>query len=375
MSFGKIAWSGMLDVDVLPSHMDLFQAYGNARLLAFLAATRTPGIISGGTISVVAGMQIQVSAGLALMPDGTIIQFDPVTATLAAADSSNPRIDRIELTYAATNNQTVLDVNSQTKTLDILFVGSLSVVQGTPSSTPVIPNSTAANISLGQVTVPAGAGSVTGANIMQVVDSGFVVSALKFFNSSLLIRANPSSSQLQYSTDGSRYQAIGSGGGGGGGSGANWQTVDGLAPEEVFEYMERAYKFQIGAKQSASLCLRVPSSYLSGSPIALKLSHYSPSASGAWQFSAVTSLIRINIDSMGTTANQHTSINGESVQTGSLKYMSASYDLTDTHGLINGLSVSPGDMLIVDLTRVAPQDTEDTGDVRMIPSTTEVSFS
>ena len=375
MAFGKLAWSGLLDVDVLPSHMDLFQTYGSARLLAFLAATRTPGIISGGTISVVAGMQIQVSAGLALMPDGTIVQFDPVTATLAASDPSNPRIDRIELTYAATNNQTVLDVNSQTKTLDILIVGSLNVVKGTAAATPVIPNSTAANISLGQVTVPAGAGSVTGANILQVVDSGFVVSALKFFNSSLLIRANPSSSQLQYSTDGSRYQAIGSGGGGGGGSGANWQTVDGIAPEEVFEYMERAYKFQIGVGQSASLCIHVPSSYLSGSPITMKLAHYSPSTSGACQFSAVTNLIRLNIDPVSSTANQHTSINGESNQSAAYKYMSASYDLTDAHGLINGLSVSPGDMLIVELTRIAPQDTEDTGDVRMIPSTTEVSFS
>jgi hypothetical protein len=372
MSFGKINWANLLDYTVQPSDLDLFQNYMAGVPNTIARAQRTNGVIAGGIISPTSGLGISISAGLAIMPDGTLISFPALVTTLAAADPSNPRIDRIELKYSVVNNTQVIDVNSQTKTLDLLIVGALNVVSGVPASTPVAGNATSANVSLGFVQVNATQSTLLLGNISQIVDSSFVVSAFQFGPTGY-VRFNSSSGLMQFSNDGIRWQAFGSGGGGGGGS--TWQPVQGAAPIETFEIDEKAWQFAQGQGQELALMLKVPSSYLSGSQIKMKLAHYSPGTTGFFKFQTTATLIRRNQDSVLSTTNQRVSTNADTALNIANEYLEASYDLTSTSGQINGTQVSGGDMIKVLLQRVTPSGSEDINEVRMIPSSMEVSFA
>jgi hypothetical protein len=95
--FGKMNWANLPNYSVQPSDMELFQTYVNDRLLQFLAGSRTSGLVSGGEISLVAGLQFKVSAGFAIMPDGTLVSWPELTGTLPSANASFSRYDRIEL--------------------------------------------------------------------------------------------------------------------------------------------------------------------------------------------------------------------------------------------------------------------------------------
>ncbi len=372
MSFGIINWASLLDYTVQPSDMQLFQSYMMGPRTALNQATRTPGVLSGGLITPTAGLGVSISAGVALMADGTLVQFPALTATLSTADGTNPRIDRIELAYTTQNNTAVLDLNSVSKTLDILTVGALNVVVGTPAATPSAASQTSGNVALGLIQVNASQSTLLLGNVSQVVDAGFQVSAIQL-GASGYVRFNFSSSILQFSNDGIRWQAFGSGGGGGGGS--TWQPVGGVSPIETFEIDEKAWQFAQGQGQELALMIKVPASYLSGSQIKLKLAHYSDGTTGAFKFTTTATLIRKNQDSVMSTSNQRVSTNSDATLSVAFEYFEVVYDLTSTTGAINGVSVSGGDVLKVILQRVTPSGSEATNDIRMIPSLTEESFS
>ena len=373
MIFGKMNWPALLDYTIQPSDMDLFQTYMTSRGQYQTGQTRSIGLISGGVITPTAGLGISVSAGLALMPDGTVVAFPALTAVLAAADPSNPRIDRVELSYTQMNNTTVIDTNSTSKTLDILFTPSLNVETGTASSTPSPQAATSTNISLGYVNVTAGQNTLLIGNISQVVDSGLVLSAMQVGPTGF-IRFNRSASLMQFSNDGIRWQSFGSGGGGGGG-GANWQGVAGASPVENNELDERAFQFQSGAAQALALWVKVPSSYLPGSPMKMKVVHYTPDSAGDFLFQTTTTLIRRNQDPVTSTGFQWVSTNTDQVLSVAMQSLEEIYDLSTPAGLIGGITASPGDMVKVVLSRVTPTGTDAPNDVRMIPSSTEILFS
>ena len=373
--FGRINWANLLAYEILPSDMELFQAYMLDYLSQYLGGTRSPGVISGGQIAVTSGLQFTVSAGVAITPSGQLFSFPMLSGSLAAADVSNPRIDRIELASLLTNNTAVVDINSQAKVLDLIYTPSTNIVIGTPSASPVVPTQTSANVSIGYITVSAGQAALIIGNVTQAVDGGFQTSALLLGNKNSFIRFNQTLSLLQFSNDGVRYSALGSGGGGGG-AGAAWEPVDGLAPISVVEYNEKSYTFDQNGGQSLSLAVKVPSSYLAGSPITMRVSHYSPSAAGTWKFQALATLIRSGVDALSSTANQFSSTNGDMANAVANQLRSVTYNLSTLSGALNGVNASPGDLLIITLTRISPSGgTEDTGSVRMIPSTTETAYS
>lgn len=373
MIYGKINWQNLPAYTVQPSDMELFQTYMVNRSQYQVGQTRSVGLISGGVITPTSGLGLSISAGLALMPDGSVIAFPALTATLAAADPTNPRIDRIELSYTPTNNTQVVDTNSITKTLDILYTPSLNIETGTALSTPSPQSPTSSNISLGLVSVTAGQNTLLLGNISQIVDSGLVLSAIQVGPTGS-IRYNRSSSLMQYTNDGIRYQSLGSGGGGGGG-GANWQGVVGLAPLENYEIDDRAFQFQSGAGQAMALVQKIGSSYLPGSPIRMKLTHYTPDASGDFLFQATTTLIRKNQDSVFSTALQWVSTNTDQVLSVANQSLEQVYDLSTPAGLIGGVTASPGDSIKIIISRVTPAGIDAPNDVRMIPSSTEILFS
>jgi hypothetical protein len=371
---GKMNWSSLLGYTVQPSDMNLFQTYIDSLSKSLMAGVRTQGILFGGRITTVSGMQLQVSAGAVLMPDGQLITFPQTNFVIPTANPSNPRIDRIELAYTPTNNTGVSDITGNALVLDILYVPSVNINQGTAAATPAAPFKTSANISLGYVSISASQSSILLGNISQDEDVNFESSAIHLGNKSAFIRFSQVNGLLQYSNDGVRYSSFASGGGGGGG-GANWTGVDGVAPDVLFEYGEKSLSFAQGQLQAASLWIKIPSGYLSGSPIKMKVSHYSPSATNNFKFIATATLVRKNLDAVTSTANQRPSTNLETVNTLANQYIEQVYDLSSAAGIIGSLAVSPGDLILVQLQRVATVGTEDSGDVRMIPSSTEVLFS
>jgi hypothetical protein len=371
MNLGKMNWLNLLDYTIQPSDLDLFQTYMSSGALR--GASRGIGIVSGGEITVVSGLTLQVAAGVGIMPDGTLVAWPNLQTTLATANPTLPRYDRIELAYVATNNTNVLDVNSISRVLDIINLVSINVVQGTPNASPAFPTQTSANLSLGFINVTAAMTLITTPSIMSVVDSGFQTSPIVFGTNTAFIRYNKTATALQFSTDGVHWQAFGSGGGGGGG--ANWQGVGGVAPEDTYEFDEKALKFAQGDTQSVCLFIRVADSYLPGSPIKMKLAHYGESGANNFKFQTTTYLIRQGLDPVNSTVNSYQSTNGDVLETLAFEYQGVTYDLSSSSGLINGIAPSPSDLIKVVLQRVTPTGTEDTADVRMIPSSTEVTFS
>jgi hypothetical protein len=239
----------------------------------------------------------------------------------------------------------------------------------------VAPSPTGANVSIGIVTVPTGSTSVLTGNVSQAIDTAFITSAIQLGNKSAFIRYNQSKSILQFSNDGVRYQGFGSGGGGGG-AGANWQDVDGLAVTSQIEFGDKSLLFSQGDNQAVSLFVKVPSGYLSGSPLSMKLNHYSPSASGFFKFQATTTLIRKDVDALGSTANQFVSTNGDVTNMVANQNREVLYDLSSVSGVIGSTTPNPGDLILIQIQRITPTGTpDDTADVRMIPSSTEVSFA
>lgn len=170
--------------------------------------------------------------------------------------------------------------------------------------------------------------------------------------------------------EGGAILPVGSGAGGGGG-GANW-VGDALEDEE---YGEKVFKFAQSDSAELQLYIKVPQGYLSGRQIQAFLGGYSPSASNEWRMQIVSSLIRKGQDAVSSTANQETNNSGDILNDQADEFRELTIDVTDVSGQINGFSVSPGDLIRLELTRIAPNDgTEDTADVRFIPSTTEVKF-
>lgn len=175
-----------------------------------------------------------------------------------------------------------------------------------------------------------------------------------------------------YRSNGGAITPLGSGGGGGGG-GANWQPVAAAGPVEDYEYDEKVWKFEQSASQSLTLWVHVPTGYIAGRQLVLKAGFYSPTASNVWRFQAVTTLLRKNNDAVDSTTNQNTSNSGDITNTVAKRLREISIDLTSSVGTINSVAVSAGDVIKLQLTRVIPgAGTEDTADIRFIPSSTEV---
>lgn len=108
------------------------------------------GVMSGYAVSADgSGMSVSVAAGIALTKDGIPVYSDAAqSVTIAAADGTNPRIDRIVL------RTTRIGQTDEGKV-------ELVAVTGTPAATPTAPSLTASSsaddITLAQVLVGAGA--------------------------------------------------------------------------------------------------------------------------------------------------------------------------------------------------------------------------
>lgn len=379
-----------------------------------------------------------VKAGLGFQTDNTQVSPEPTkrmvylsadaAKIISTPNGTNPRIDLVcvkatQLTEL-TGSRKVKDaassvISTQTLTIQKDWQAEIILVDGTPAASPVAPSVPAGYLAIGQLYVTAitglaGAGAITdlrslmplGSNLKidtsaaQRVTAGSAVTISTLIaNIDALLKngyqnytdfddlvadpASPGASKVRfYVKNGLVYKKnsagtvapVGSGGGGGGG-GANWQVVSGSAPIDSFEYDERVWLFEQGQSQALTLWVKVPSSYLAGTKISLLGLFYSPSAINNWKMQAAATLVRKGTDAITTTTNVNTLNSGDKTNTLANKLTEISIDLSSAFGAINSVSVSAGDIIKIQLSRIATTGTDDTADLRFIPSSTEVLFS
>jgi len=172
---------------------------------------------------------------------------------------------------------------------------------------------------------------------------------------------------------GAAWIAVGSGGGGGS---LQWIEEDN-APTPDIENLARIYLFQASLGQTLYTVVKVPSSYVSGSPIKLRMPFYSNDTSGTALLQTVATLIRSGTDAVTSTTNQRTSTNsGVSLGGGTQNIpQEVLFDLTDTSGQVNSVAVSAADLLIVALSRDTGGTDTATSDLKALVYAAEVSFS
>ena len=301
----------------------------------------------------------------------------------------------------------------------------LQIVAGTPSATPSEPAVPAGYIKLASlfvttVTGLAGAGAVTDSRINLPLAGDVLIDSLAYVSDGMTTGAetklktlltemdaqhlngnlqrnrwpeltpaqvtafgNPAAGyQFMYNKDGTYFAKDSSGtetplgsGAGGGGGGLEWNGPDGFEPPDAEENGEFVYLFEEGQSNKLVVWLKVPQGYLAGRQIQMYHSLYSPSAADDWKMQTLSTLVRKNFDAVTDVTNQLTTNTGDITNTIASQYRQVTTDITNASGEINSVVVQPGDLIKVELSRVAPAGTDDSADLRFIPAATEVTFA
>lgn len=342
-------------------------------------------------------------------------------------DSVNNRIDVVCVRYGTedelTGSRKVKDATSSVITTENLvvqkdFKAEIQVVSGTPGLSPVAPATPSGwlkiaeilvtavagivntnDVSDNRVLVPIGGsatvdttgfdrltagGSISISTLLAEIDA-FLKNGFQEYTDMEDLNADPAApsagNQRFYIKNGVAYLRANAGspvplgsGSGGGGGGANWQPVAGLGPIEDFEYDEKIWKFEKDGLQALTLWVKVPNSYLAGRQVSMKSAFYSPGNSDNWRVQMRSTLIRKNNDAVTSVANQEISNSGDFLNAVADRMREVSLTCSTALGTINGVAISPGDIIKLELSRIAPGGTEDASDLRFIPSSTEVLF-
>lgn len=160
-------------------------------------------------------------------------------------------------------------------------------------------------------------------------------------------------------------------GGGGGGGSAIWSNDDGGPPEDI-EFKEKVFKFLQGFTGALTLFVRVPANYTPGNQMKVTIGSYSPGTSNNYEMQCVTTLIKPG-ENVNDTTNQETFDTGDIAVPATANALSfQTINLMDSNGEINNIAVAVGDLLKIDLTRIAPAGAEATEIVRMVPNLTSI---
>lgn len=171
--------------------------------------------------------------------------------------------------------------------------------------------------------------------------------------------SNPAAGKhkVYFKSDGNMYRLNSAGverpvGTGGGAGSIQWIEAAN-APIQGLESFFRTFEYEAGLGQSLYAAIKVPASYVAGSPIKLLSQFVSADSSGNVLMQTVATLIRQGTDAISSTTNQRTSTNAAvSLSGGTVDIPQAvTFDLTSTIGQINAVAVSPGDIILVEFKR------------------------
>jgi len=167
----------------------------------------------------------------------------------------------------------------------------------------------------------------------------------------------------------------GSGSSGGGGAGLIWTPSDGLGAASAQEGGCGIYLFPLGGTAQLEVTVHVPSSYIQGNKISLRLGFYSPDTTGTVLLQTVASLVRPGVDSVLAPTLTHSSTNtAVNLATAAVANTPnlVICDLTDTSGKIGGSFVQADNVIRVLLTRGTDTAVDD---ARFMPDYTLPTFS
>lgn len=132
---------------------------------------------------------------------------------------------------------------------------------------------------------------------------------------------------------------------------------DGNSAVPINENNTQVFSWTAGNGQVIFATITIPFTYSSGVQITLRTKFYSPTyVSGNDLMQTVSTLNRTGTDAITSTTNQRTSTNTAVTPAGANIPYLVSFDLTDSTGKINGVTVSAGDTIIVQLTRGTDTD-------------------
>lgn len=160
---------------------------------------------------------------------------------------------------------------------------------------------------------------------------------------------------------------------GGGGGALRW-IEDANAPLKTFESEIEVYEFQPGLAQELFLAIRVPSTYSAGQPITLNILWYCASTANDALINAVATLIRSEVDAYSSTTNQRTTTNAAiTMAAGSANEpQKVTLDISSNIGQINGVAVSPGDLIKV---KVKESSSTVADNIKLVFDASEVKFT
>jgi hypothetical protein len=148
------------------------QNWSESALKNTMASIYSSGIVSGLNVVTKTGLQLTVNLGTAFNSNYDFINVTAnQTVTLAAANATNPRYDKIVISYSSSTTDNVDTTNiygmgtSYIYSQNKLDSFQIQVVQGTPAASPVVPATPAGSLALAQVLVPAAASSIVTGNI------------------------------------------------------------------------------------------------------------------------------------------------------------------------------------------------------------------
>jgi hypothetical protein len=175
------------------------------------------------------------------------------------------------------------------------------------------------------------------------------------------------------------YKYVGTKGasnGGGGAGSLRWEEDSQSPVSEIYSAGTgiRVYSFELGAFHRLWAMIAVPSSYVAGTQITMKVQFVSADSSGTALFGATSYLIRPGTDLLVTTSNSYASTNAAVTLSGATVGIpqTVTLDLTNSSGQINGVAVQPGQLIRVRLMRSG--DTA-TSELKLLPYATEVKTS
>lgn len=161
-------------------------------------------------------------------------------------------------------------------------------------------------------------------------------------------------------------------GGGGGGGALQWIEGDNSPSPFVDSYGNQVYAYAQNLTQKLFTAIKVPNGYITGSQINFRTFFYSPDSSGNVNITTIATLIRAGTDQISSTTNQMQSNVATTLSSANV-LIGLTSPLTDSTGKINGVSVSPGDLILLSLVR-ASSDTS-TSDANVLAYASEVTFS